>query len=296
MRYRVLNGGCSVAVATGLVAASLAAGVASASVEVRGSIEGLPGGASAEVSLVSAPPLYDLLAAVLADDPSGLYTVEATVQAQDGRFTFEVDEPGARWVTVRSAGSTPRGYLLVGPETDTWPPVRRLEAGRATRLEFRAWGSAVTLTVGAPGYESASVSCASGAIAAVELEKTTASIVEGVLRRDGSPLPSAILMRGDGWLAGTTDKLGRYRAPEGAYRVLSADGAVSVVELTGGVAELAAGMPRPVAVDMRGIEPDGGELPFVLAAHWSSSGALLAREGGRPDIAAVSRRRRARRG
>ena len=325
MRYRVLNGGCSVAAATGLMAASLAAGVASASVEVRGSIEGLPDGASAEVSLVSAPPLYDLLAAVLADDPSGLYPVEATVQAQDGRFTFEVAELGVRWVRVRRGGSASEALLLVGPETDmllppiesartafctlklvtpgsawvvagrslrdlrfsrswnTWPPLRRLEEGKATALEFRAWGSSVLLTVGAPGYEPASVSCASGANVGVELEKQDAPVLEGVLRRDGSPLPSAILMRDDGWPAGTTDELGRYRAPEGAYGVLSGDGSIHAVELTGGVAELAVLAPQPVAVEMKGIEPSRGELPFVLAAHWSSSGALLARYGGRPD-------------
>ena len=335
MRYRVLNGGCSVAAATGLVAASLVAGVASASVEVRGSIEGLPDGASAEVSLVSAPPLYDLLAAVLADDPSGLYPVQATVQAQDGRFAFEVAELGVRWVRVRRGGSASEALLLVGPETDmllppieaartasctlklvtpgsawvvagrslrdlrfsrswnTWPPLRRLEEGKASRYEFEAERrmrseSGVTrsyerLVVGAPGYEPAPVECVSGAVVAVELERTLAASVEGVLRRSGSPLAAAVLVRANGWPAGTTDELGRYRAPEGAYRVLSGDGSIHAVELTGGVAELAVLAPQPVAVEMKGIEPSRGELPFVLAAHWSSSGALLARYGGRPE-------------
>ena len=325
MPCRALDGGWGLVAVAALAAGVLAAGSASATVEVRGSLEGAPEGATVEIALVRAPLLYDLLASVLSDDPTGLYPVETTVQALDGRFALKVVEPGAHWITVRSAGSTPRGYFLVGPETDTllpplqsdrsascavtlaapevawvvsgrslvdlrfsrlwgtWPPVRRLEAGRTTRLEFRAWGSSVPLTVGAPGYEPASVSCTTGANVVVELEKPNAPIVDGVLRRGGAPLPSAILIRDHGWPAGATDEVGRYRAPEGAYRVLSADGSIHAVELRGGVAKLAVLAPQPVAVEMKGIEPSRGELPFVLAAHWSSSGALLARDGGRPE-------------
>ena len=337
MRYRVLNGGCSVAAATGLVAASLAAGVASASVEVRGSIEGLPDGASAEVSLVSAPPLYDLLAAVLADDPSGLYPVEATVQAQDGRFTFEVAELGVRWVRVRRGGSASEALLLVGPETDmllppiesariasctlklvtpgsawvvagrslrdlrfsrswnTWPPLRRLEEGRASRYEFEAERrmrseSGVTrsyerLVVGAPGYEPAPVGCVSGAVVAVELERTVAPSVEGVLRRNGSPLAAAVLVRADGWPEGVTDERGRYTAPAGAYTVLGPDGSLYAVELAGGAAELAATAPTSVRVQVEGVEAGAGDLPPVLVAHWTSSNALLALGRGTPQTA-----------
>ena len=337
MRYRVLNGGCSVAAATGLVAASLAAGVASASVEVRGSIEGLPDGASAEVFLVSVPPLYDLLAAVLRDDPSGLYPVEAVVQAQDGRFTFEVAELGVRWVRVRRGGSASEALLLVGPETDmllppiesagsafctlklvtpgsawvvagrslrdlrfsrswnTWPPLRRLEAGRASRYEFEAgrrrssesgvMRSYESLVVGAPGYEPASVECASGAVVAVELERTVAPSVEGVLRRSGSPLAAAVLVRANGWPEGMTDELGRYTAPAGAYTVLGPDGSLDAIELAGGAAELAATAPTSVRVQVEGVEAGAGDLPRVLVAHWTSSNALLALGRGTPQTA-----------
>ena len=335
MRYRVLNGGCSMAAATGLVTASLAAGVATASVEVRGSIEGLPDGASVEVSLVPAPPLYDLLSAVLGDDPVGLYPVEAAVQALDGRFAFEVDEPGAHWVRVGQRGSASKALLLVGPETDTllppvefgrssfctltlvapvsawvmagrsprglrfssrwstWPPLRGIEAGKAVRYEFEAGRRSryesgvrrdyVRLAVGAPGYEPEAVECDSGGSVAVELEETVAPIIEGVLRRNGAPLAGTILVREDGWPSGATDERGRYRTAAGAYTVLGPDGNLDAIELTGGAAELAASAPLAVRVRMGNVGTGRGDLPSVLAAHWSSSGALLGVDRGRPE-------------
>ncbi len=330
MQRRVLDS-IGFLAAMGLAAGLSWAGRASASVEVRGSVEGA-GAASAEVILVAARPLYDLLAAVLADDPAGLYPVETTLRAVDGRFAFESAEPDVRWVAVRRGGSVDKALLLVGPQTDTllrplpagrdafctlslvtpgsawvvagrslrdlrysrswntWPPLRRLEAGRATRYEFDAGRRIrfdsgvprdfVTLAVGAPGYEPAAVECESGASVSVELERTEARVVQGQLRRDGSPLAKAILVRADGWPAAATDETGRYRAPAGAYTVLGPDGSMDGVELADGVAELTASAPTPARVQMEGV--DGGPPP-VLVAHWTSSDALLAVDRGRPQ-------------
>ena len=180
MRCRALDGGWGLVAVAAVAAGVMAAGSTSATVEVRGSLEGAPEGATVEVALVRAPTLYELFAAVLNDDSGGLYTVEATVQAVDGRYALEVADPGVRWVRVRGFGTASLARLLVGPETDTllpplefqrrafctltlegptsawivrgespgdlgysrswttWPPLRRLEAGRKTRYEFEA--------------------------------------------------------------------------------------------------------------------------------------------------------------
>lgn len=319
-----------------LAAASLVAGLfwsgrASASIEVRGSVEGA-GAESVEVALITARPLYELLAAVLADDPAGLFPVESTVRTVDGRFAFESAEPDVRWVRVRRSGSVDKALLVVGPRTDTllrplhasrgasctlslltpgsawvvagrsprdlrysrswstWPPLRRLEAGRATgygfdagrriRFDSEVRSDSVTLAVGAPGYEPAVVECESGATVSVELERAAVWVDQGQLRRGGSPLAQAILVRADGWPAATTDESGRYRAPAGAYMVLGPDGSTDAVELAGGVVELAASAPPPVAVQLEGVD---GDAPPVLVAHWTSSAALLAFDRGRPE-------------
>ena len=44
-------------------------------------------------------------------------------------------------------------------------------------------------------------------------------------------MAGAILVREDGWPVGTTDALGRYRTPEGVYRMYAADGGLDVAEL-----------------------------------------------------------------
>ena len=333
MRCHALDGGWGRVAVAAVAAGVMAAGSTSATVEVRGSLEGAPEGATVEVALVRAPTLYELFAAVLNDDPGGLYTVEATVQAVDGRYALEVADPGVRWVRVRGFGAASLARLLVGPETDTllpplefqrrafctltlegptsawivrgespgdlgysrswttWPPLRRLEAGRKTRYEFEAGRTApyssrsrrelVPLTIGAPGYEPAVVECEPGADVAVELRRSTEPVVEGVLRRDGSPVAGAILVREDGWPVGTTDALGRYRTPEGVYRMYAADGGLDVAELVGGVGKLAGRAPLPVAVSVRRIASSRDGSPSYAAVHWSSTGAPLALDRGR---------------
>ena len=141
------------------------------------------------------------------------------------------------------------------------------------------------LVVGAPGYEPAPVECVFGAVVAVELERTVAPSVEGVLRRNGSPLAAAVLVRANGWPEGVTDELGRYTAPAGAYTVLGPDGSLDAVELAGGAAELAAAAPTSVRVQVEGVEAGAGDLPPVLVAHWTSSNALLALGRGTPQTA-----------
>lgn len=337
MRCRALDGVRYRVAATSLTAGLLSVAGAGASVEVRGTIEGQPNGRPLEVSLVRAPTLYELLSAVLRDEPDGFRAAEATVPVSDGRFVLDVAEPGARWVRVQGGGTAPRTYLLVGPETDTllpplelgntascslrlvepgsawvargrslrdlrfsrswsmWPPLRRLQAGRATRYEFEAGRSrrtvsgvqrdAVALTLGAPGYEPKVVDCLAGTPVAVELERRSQPIADGVLRRAGVPVSDAILIHADGWPAGTTDELGRYRVPAGAYQVLDTDGGLDGVELNGGVAELNARAPQPVAVTLTGAGRGRDELPAVAVVHWSSSGVPLAFHGGRPESA-----------
>lgn len=335
MRCRGLDGvRCRVA-ATSLAAGLLWVAGAGASVEVRGSIQGRPDVGPLEVSLVRAPTLYELLSTVLRGEPGGFHPAETTVPASDGRFVLKVAEPGVRWVRVQGPGTSPRTYLLVGPETDTllqplelgntascslrlvapesawvargrslrdlrmsrswsmWPPLHRLQAGRATRYEFEAGRSrrtvsgvqrdSVTLTIGAPGYESKVVDCLAGMPASVELERLAAPVTDGVLRRDGAPVSAAILIRADGWPAGRTDELGRYRVPAGAYQVLETDGGLGGVELNGGTAELNASAPQPVAVTMTGVRRGRDELPTVAVVHWSSSGVPLAFNRGRPE-------------
>ena len=337
MRCRAFDRVCYRVAATSLAAGLLSVAGAGASVEVRGSIEGRPGVGPLEVSLVPAPTLYELLSAVLRDEPDGFGAAEATVPVSDGRFVLDVAEPGVRWVRVQGGGMTPRTYLLVGPETHTllpplelgntascsltlvepesawvvrgrslrdlrfsrswsmWPPLRRLQAGRATRYKFEAGRSrrtvsgvqrdAVTLVLGAPGHEPKVVDCLAGTRIPVELQPLTAPITEGVLRRAGAPVPAAILIRADGWPAGTTDELGSYRVPAGAYRVLDTDGGLDGIELNGGVAELTAGTPRPVAVTLTGVTRDRDELPTVAVVHWASAGVPLAYQRERPASA-----------
>ena len=337
MRCRALDG-----VRNRVAVASLAAGIlsvagAGASVEVRGSIQGRPDVGPLEVSLVPAPTLYELLSRVLRDEAGGFHAAEAMVPVSDGRFVLDVAEPGVRWVRVQGAGTAPRTYLLVGPETHTllpplelgntascsltlvepgsawvatgrslrdlrfsrswsmWPPLRRLQAGRTTSYEFEAGRSrrtvsgvqrdAVTLTIGAPGYEPKVVDCLAGERTTVELERRTAPIAEGVLRRAGAPVSAAILIHADGWPAGTTDELGRYRVPAGAYQVLDADGGLDGVELNGGGAELNASAPQPVDVTLTGVGRGRDELPTVAVVHWSSSGVPLGLGRERPESA-----------
>lgn len=197
--------------------------------------------------------------------------------------------PGSAWV-VR--GRSLRD-LRLSRSWSMWPPLRRLQAGRATSYEFEAGRSrrtvsgvqrdAVALTIGAPGYEPKVVDCLAGAPVAVELERLAAPVADGVLRRNGAPVPAAILIRADGWPAGTTDELGRYGVPAGAYQVLDRGGGLDGVELNGGVAELNASAPQPVPVTLTGVGRDRDELPTVAVVHWSSSGVPLAFHGGRPE-------------
>ena len=127
MRCNVFGGVRIRVAAAGLAAAMLAAAGASASVEVHGSIEGSAGVGPVQISVVPAPSYHELFSAILRDDASGLYPVEATVDVVDGRFAFEVGELGVRWIRVRSAGAGERALLLVGPETHTLVPSHDLK-------------------------------------------------------------------------------------------------------------------------------------------------------------------------
>jgi len=306
-----------------LAAGLLSVAGAGASVEVHGSIGESADVGPIQVSLVPAPSLYELFSAVLNDDVSGLYPVEATVDVVDGRFTFEVGEPGVRWVRVRSAGAGERAFLLVGPETNTllpshnlrepafctvsvkgpvsawivrggslrsleygrywteWPPIRRIEAGRPDRYEF-AGGRIVssrrfeTLTIGAPGYEPEVVECEAGGDLAVELRRSTAPAVDGVMRRNGVPEAGAILVDEDGWPVGATDERGGFRVPVGVYHVLTVDGGLDAVEVVGSVAELDSRVPPPAVVSFRRTASSMDDLPVWATVHWTSAGAVLA--------------------
>ena len=200
-------------------------------------------------------------------------------------------EPESAWV---ARGRSLRDLRL--PRAwSRWPPLRRLQAGKATRHEFDSGRSRrsvsgvlrdyVALTIGAPGYEPKVVDCLAGASIHVELERLTDPIADGVLRRDGAPVPAAILVRADGWPAGTTDEAGRYRVPTGAYQVLDADGGLDGIELNGGAADLTASAPQPVAVTLTGVGRGRDELPTVAVVHWSSSGVPLAFNRGPPESA-----------
>lgn len=200
-------------------------------------------------------------------------------------------EPGSAWV---ARGRSLRD-LRFSRSWSMWPPLRQLQAGRTTSYEFEAGRSrrtvsgvqrdAVAVTIGAPGYEPKVVDCLAGTPVAVELERRSQPIADGVLRRAGVPVSDAILIHADGWPAGTTDELGRYRVPAGAYQVLDTDGGLDGVELNGGVAELNASAPQPVAVTLTGAGRGRDELPTVAVVHWSSSGVPLASHGGRPESA-----------
>ncbi len=331
MRRNVFGGVLNRIVAAGLAAAMLAAAGASASVDVHGSIGDAADAGPVQVSLAPAPSLHELFSAVLNDDLNGLFPVEATVDVVNGRFTFEVDEPGVRWVRARSAGAGEWAFLLVGPETNTllpphdlkklafctvslknpssawivrggslrdfgharswtvWPPIRRIEAGRPARHEFG--GRIVSsrsglrrfevLTIGAPGYEAEVVECEAGADLAVELKRPTAPAVSGVLRRNGVPERSAILVGENGWPAGATDERGRFRALAGVYHVLTADGGLDAVEHVAGVADLIGSARPPVAVSHGRSLSRSEKTARWAAVHWSSAGALLALDGGR---------------
>ena len=198
-------------------------------------------------------------------------------------------EPESAWV---ARGRSLRDLRL--PRAwSRWPPLRRLQAGKATRHEFDSGRSRrsvsgvlrdyVALTIGAPGYEPKVVDCLAGASIHVELERLIDPIADGVLMRDGAPVPAAILVRADGWPAGTTDEAGRYRVPTGAYQVLDADGGLDGIELNGGAADLTASAPQPVAVTLTGVGRGRDELPTVAVVHWSSSGVPLAFNRGRPE-------------
>ena len=323
MRCNVFGGVRTRVAAAGYAAAMLAAAGASASVEVHGSIGESADFGPTQAYLVPAPSLHELFSAVLNDDVSGLYPVEATAEVVDGRFVFEVDEPGVRWVRVRSAGAGERAFLLVGPETNTllpshnlrelafctvsvkgpvsawivrggslrsfeygrywteWPPIRRIEAGRPDRYEF-AGGRIVssrrfeTLTIGAPGYEPEVVDCEAGGDLAVELMRSTALAVDGVMRRNGVPEAGAILVDEDGWPVGATDERGGFRVPVGVYHVLTVDGGLDAVEVVGGVAELDSRGPPPGVVSFRRTPSSTDDLPGWAAVHWTSAGAVLA--------------------
>lgn len=200
-------------------------------------------------------------------------------------------EPESAWV---ARGRSLRD-LRLSRAWSRWPPLRRLQAGKAARYEFDAGRSRrsvsgvsrdyVALTIGAPGYEPKVVDCLGGTHTAVKLDRRTAPVADGVLRRAGAPVPAAILIRADGWPAGTTDELGRYRVPTGAYQVLDADGGLDGVELNGGVAELTASASEPVAVTLTGVARGRDELPAVAVVHWSSAGVPLAFHRGRLESA-----------
>ncbi|MYA06807.1 MAG: hypothetical protein F4060_03045 [Holophagales bacterium] len=126
MPRRVFEGVRNRLAATALAVGLLTVAGASASVEVHGSIGRSADFGPAQAYLVPAPPLHELFSAMLNDDVSGLYPVEATAEVVDGRFVFEVDEPGVRWVLVRSGGAGEQAFLLVGPETNTLLPSHNL--------------------------------------------------------------------------------------------------------------------------------------------------------------------------
>ncbi len=333
MPRRVFNGVRNRVAATGLAAGLVAAAGAAASVEVHGSIGESADVGPVQVSLVAAPSFYALFSALLNDDMSGLYPVEATVDVVDGRFTFEVGEPSVRWIRVRSAGAGERAFLLVGPETHTlvpshdlkkvtscsvslktpesawivrggtlrdfgyarswtaWPLMRRIEAGRSVRHEFRGEPYASSrsgsrrferLTIGAPGYVPKVVECEAAADLSVELTRSTAPALNGVLRTNGVPEPGAILVGEDGWPVGATDEGGRFRAPAGVYHVLTAAGGLDAVEIVvGGAVELSANAPPAVAVGTRRSASRSGDVPRWTAVHWSSARVPLALERGR---------------
>lgn len=318
--------------AAGMAAGVLVAAGASASVEVHGSIGDSAEAGPVHVSLVPTPSLHELLSAVLKDDLSGLYSVEATADVVDGSFALEVAEPGVRWIRVRSANAGEMAFLLVGPETNTllpsrdlektafctvslktpasawivrggslrdfgytrswtaWPLIRRIEVGTTVRHElgggrivFSGAGSRrfEVLTVGAPGYEPEVLECEAGADLTVELTRSTAPPVNGVLRRNGVPEPAAILLGENGWPVGATDERGRFRAPAGVYHVLTVDGGLDAVEIVvEGAAALSAIAPPALAVGVELAASSSSDVPRWSAVHWSSAGMLLAIERG----------------
>lgn len=171
-----------------------------------------------------------------------------------------------------------------------WPLVRRIEAGRAVRHEFGGDGVVSfrsgsrrfeVVAVGAPGYEPEELECEAGAALEVELRRSTAPAVDGTLQRNGVPEPAAILVGEDDWPVGATDERGRFRAPPGVYRVLTADGGLDAVEIVAaGAVELSAQAPPAVAVGTGSAASSAGDAPRWSAVHWSSSGALLAVDRG----------------
>ena len=142
MRCNVFGGVRTRVAAAGAAAAMLAAAGVSASVEVHGSIGDSADAGPVQVSLISAPSLRELFSALLNDDVNGLYPVEATVDVVDGRFTFEVAEPGVRWVRVRGSRSGERALLLVGPETNTLLPSHDLRELAFCKVSLKGPASA----------------------------------------------------------------------------------------------------------------------------------------------------------
>lgn len=333
MPRRVFHGVRNRVAATGLATGLLAVAGASASVEVHGSIGQSADAGPIHVSLVPAPSFHALFSAVLNDDMSGLYPVEATVDVVDGRFTFEVGEPGVRWIRVRSAAAGERAFLLVGPATHTllpshdlkkvasctvslrgppsawivrggslrnfgylrswsaWSRISRIEAGRPVHHELRDEPYALSrsgsrrferLTIGAPGYVPEVVECEARADVAVELTRSTAPALNGVLSTNGVPEPAAILVGEDGWPVGATDERGRFQAPAGVYHVLTAAGGLDVVEiLVEGAVELSSKARPAVTVGTGRAASRSGDAPRWTAVHWSSARMPLALERGR---------------
>ena len=208
--------------------------------------------------------------------------------------TVSLKTPASAWI-VRGRSLRDFGY----PRSWTaWPLIRRIEAGTTVRHEFRG-GRIVSsragsrrfevLTVGAPGYEPEVLECEAGADLTVELKRSTAPAVRGVLRRNGVPEAAAILLGEDGWPVGATDERGRFRAPAGVYHVLTADGGLDAVEIVvEGAAQLSSNVPREVVVGASPAASGSGEVPPWSAVHWSSAGTPLAIERGRLTEASLT--------
>ena len=202
--------------------------------------------------------------------------------------------PASAWI-VRGGSLRDFGYSR---SWTAWPLIRRIETGTTVRHDFGG-GRIVSsragsrrfevLTVGAPGYEPEVLECEAGADLTVELKRSTAPPVNGVLRRNGVPEPAAILLGEDGWPVGATDERGRFRAPAGVYHALTADGGLDAVQIVvEGAAQLSLNVPREVVVVAGSATSGSGEVPAWSAVHWSSAGVSLAIERGRLTEASLT--------